>query len=81
MVVLSKCRVLPALALLLTLAHAQYFADMNIKRNRPGLDQDDEDVSAVDKLNASSTWWDYLMAQQKDAFNMGSYRQLRDQFE
>lgn len=81
MVVLSKSRVLPALALLLTLAHAQYFADMNIKRGRHGKGEDDENVSHTDRLNSSSTWWDYMMAQQKDAFNMGAFRQLADQFE
>ena len=66
MAVLSKSRVLPALMLLLGLAHAQYFADMNVRRRRPTLADDsvDENVSAVDKLDGNSSWWDYIVAHQ-----------------
>lgn len=58
---------------LLTLSHvshAQYFADIEYKRareNRYNVDGDDE-VSNVDKLNGSSSWWDFMYAHQKDFF-------------
>lgn len=65
MVKLSKSRVLPALMLVFALAHAQFFADFNVKSRRHQAaydDEDDENISAVDKLGASATWWDYLIA-------------------
>ena len=44
-------------------SHAQYFADIDYKRagaNRH--DDDDDNVSNVDKLNGSSSWWDFMHA-------------------
>ena len=52
------------------LSHAQYFADVEYKRagqNRNDDDDDDEN-SHVNKLNGSSTWWDFMYAHQKDFF-------------
>ena len=40
---------------------------------------DDDNESAVSKLNGSSTWWDMIFAHQKDMFNnVGAYKQLRE---
>ena len=65
--VISKSRVLlPALFLIFQAAQAQFFADMNMKRRHMqghmSSEDNDEDRSAVDKLDASATWWDYLVA-------------------
>ena len=36
---------------------------------------DDDEESAVSKLNGSSTWWDLIFAHQKDMFNnVGAYK-------
>ena len=59
---------------LLTLSqvsHAQYFADIEYKRasqNRYHDDGEDNEASNVDKLNGSSSWWDFMYAHQKDFF-------------
>lgn len=72
---------------LLTLSHvshAQYFADIEYKRareNRYNVDGDDE-VSNVDKLNGSSSWWDFMYAHQKDFFQgAGGFGKLKDQWD
>ena len=40
-----------------------------------GAEADDEEESAVSKLNGSSTWWDLIFAHQKDMFNnVGAYK-------
>jgi|FrelakmetLWP11LW_1041352.scaffolds.fasta_scaffold250692_1 hypothetical protein len=44
-------------------------------RKRAGSEEfDDEDASAVSKLNGNSNWMDYLMAQQKDAFSLNGFK-------
>ena len=49
----------------------------NPEMMRPEADDDEE--SAVSKLNGSSTWWDLIFAHQKDMFNnVGAYKQLRE---
>ena len=54
---------------------------MDRKRvSREELD-DDEDGSAVSKLDGNSNWMDYLVAQQKDAFSLKGFKQLKEQFD
>ena len=66
------------------LSNAQYFADVDYKKgnNRKYNDDDEDDVSNVDKLNGSSTWWDFMHAHQKDFFQgAGGFVQLKEQWD
>jgi len=81
MVILSKRRVLPALCLILvTVAQAQFFTNVSMDRKRVSREEldDDEDGSAVSKLDGNSNWMDYLVAQQKDAFSLKGFKQLKE---
>ena len=89
--VLQAVLILAMLSLLQTTT-AQMFADVDYKSGNSakghmgpnpqmmGAEYDDDDEqSAVSKLNGSSTWWDLIFAHQKDMFNnVGAYKQLRE---
>lgn len=73
-----------SLVTLTQFSQAQYFADVNYKKAKQhGYDdEDDDDVSNVDKLSGSSTWMDFMHAHQKDFFQQaGGFTRLKDQWD
>ena len=72
-----------AILTLSQISNAQYFADVDYKKARRNrFDDDDDNVSNVDKLTGSSTWWDFMVAHQKDFFqNAGGFAQLKEQWD
>lgn len=83
----TRSLLLLAILTLTQISSAQYFADVDYRKVKPnrfssnGRD-DDDDVSHVDKLTGSSTWWDFMVAHQKDFFqNAGGFGKLKEQWD
>ena len=70
MAVLSSLRTTILFTVAFTVVQAQFFANINMDHARRA-PHEEENPSEVSKLDGNSNWFDFLVANQKDSFNIG----------